>query len=394
VAVGYASFLLLGWTVLLVPSLIREVQRTFGQDDAGMGLAYLLNALVYVAGTMSAGLLAGRVPRRLLLAAGPGLVLAGLLTVAAAGTWAVFLAGFLLLGLGAGIIDAGVNALFMDLFAGRAANLNRLHLFFALGALAVPLAVGLSVGGGAPWQAVVLGTAAVALPITLLMATRRLPPAHPARTADEGSAGDGGGPGRVPSAARPRRTPPLPLVLLAVAIGCYVAMELGISSWLVRYLDDAPLELAALALSLFWAALALGRLVSSFIVDRMGAVRFATTWAAVCGVAILAAVGAPSVPLAVAAFAVAGFAAGPVYPMIMAIGGTLYPGRASTVSSVLASAAIVGSVVYPPLMGVVSEAAGLWVSMLGAALFAFASAATILVAARLARGRQRAPAVA
>jgi fucose permease len=93
------------------------------------------------------------------------------------------------------------------------------------------------------------------------------------------------------------------------------------------------------------------------------------------------------VPLSILCFAIAGFAAGPVYPMIMAIGGSLYRGRASTVSSVLASAAIVGSILYPPLMGVVSEAAGLWFSMLGAALFAFAAAGCIWVAARLGGAR-------
>ena len=71
VLTGFAAFLLLGWTVLLVPSLIREVQRTFDQSDAGMGFAYFVNAVVYVTGTVSVGVLAGRLPRRLLLAAGP-----------------------------------------------------------------------------------------------------------------------------------------------------------------------------------------------------------------------------------------------------------------------------------------------------------------------------------
>ena len=292
------------------------------------------------------------------------------------------------MGLGAGIIDAGVNALFMDLYAGRAAMLNRLHLFFALGALTVPLVVGLSVGWGAPWQAVAIASAVAAAPLAVLLGTRRLPPTHPRVERRRP-------PPRRRADARPgdRRRVPLPLVVLAIAIGCYVAMELGVSSWLVRYLDEAPLEVATLALSLFWASLALGRLVSSFIVDRMGAVAFATTWSAACGVAILAAINVPSVPLAVLCFAIAGFAAGPVYPMIMAIGGSLYPGRASMVSSVLASAAVVGSIVYPPLMGVVSEAAGLWVSMLGAALFAFAAAGCIWAAARLGRARDAREAV-
>jgi len=387
VLTGFAAFFLLGWTVLLVPSLIREVQRTFHQSDGGMGFAYFVNAVVYVTGTMSVGILAGRLPRRLLLAAGPGFIVVGLLLIATAGTWPLFVVGFLVMGLGAGIIDAGVNALFMDLYAGRAAMLNRLHLFFALGALSVPLAVGLSVGWGAPWQAIVIASAAVAAPLAVLLGTRRLPPTHPHVEAG------GVVPDRSGGEPAGRRRVPLPLLVLAIAIGCYVATELGVSSWLVRYLDETPLEVATLALSLFWAALALGRLVSSFIVDRMGAVAFATTWSAACGVAILAAISVPSVPLSILFFAVAGFAAGPVYPMIMAIGGSLYPGRASMVSSVLASAAIVGSIVYPPLMGLVSEAAGLWFAMLGAALFAFAAAGCIWAAARLGRARDAVEAV-
>jgi fucose permease len=62
------------------------------------------------------------------------------------------------------------------------------------------------------------------------------------------------------------------------------------------------------------------------------------------------------------------------------------------VSSVLTSAGIAGSVVYPPLMGVVSEAAGLWVGIAGAGLFAMASGALIYLASRAASGREAVPA--
>ncbi len=396
VLVGYASFLLLGWTSLLVPSLIRDVQATYGQSDAGMGLAYLLNSLLYVTGTLSVGVISGRVARRALLGAGPGLVVVGLVTVAAAPAWPVFLLGFVVTGLGLGVIDAGSNALFIDLYAGRAAMLNRLHLFFAVGALAAPLAVGLMVSTGFPWQAAPLATAAAAAPIALVFATRRLPASHPQEVASAEVASADGEPGSAASAPSPtstRRIVPVPLLLLSFAIACYVAAELGISSWLVRYLEDAPIAVATLALSLFWGALGLSRLVSSFIADRMGAVAFATTWSFICGAAILAAlVAAPILPLAIACFAVAGFAAGPVFPSIMAIGGALHPGRASMVSSVLTSAGIAGSVVYPPLMGLISEAVGLWVGIGGAGLFAIAAGVLIYVASRVGRGREAVPA--
>ncbi len=378
------AFLLLGWSVLLIPSSIREVEATFGQSDAGMGLAYLLNNLLYITGTLSVGWVAGRLLRAPVLGAGPGLIALGLAIVALAPAWLVFLAGFLVLGLGGGLIDSGVNALVMDLYEGRAAGaLNRLHLFFALGALASPLAMGTAISNGVAWQAVVGGTAVVAAPVAVALATRRMPPVHavhpvsddaPAIPADT-----------TPPGGNRLRLLPLPLIALAIAIATYVAAEIGVSSWLVRYLAEAPVAQATLALSLFWAGLALGRFVSSLIADRVGSVRYARVWTTAAGIAIIGSLLAPTIPIAIACFAIAGFAAGPTYPMIVAIGGALYPGRSSMVSGVLVSAAMVGSIVYPPLMGVLSGAVGLRVGMFGAALALLVSAGSILAAARLAR---------
>ncbi len=382
---GLVSFFLLGWSALLVPSAIREVEGAFGQTDAGMGLAYLVNNLLYITGTLSVGWLAGRLLRAPVLGAGPGLIAMGLGIVAVAPSWPVFLAGFLVLGLGCGLIDSGVNALFMDLYEARNAGaLNRLHMFFALGALASPLAMGAVISSGAGWQTLIAATAVVAVPIALALATRRVPPVHPA--VDDDPAARATGDASVTAAPPAWRTRlPLPLVALAIAIAMYVAAEIGVSNWLVRFLDAAPVAQATLALSLFWAGIALGRFVSSFIADRVGAVRYAVAWTTAGGVAIVASLLAPSIPIAIACFAIAGFAAGPTFPMIVAIGGQLFPGRASLVSSVLVSAAMVGSIVYPPLMGVLSTTVGLRVGMLGAGLAMLISAGSIVLAANLAR---------
>ena len=76
--------------------------------------------------------------------------------------------------------------------------------------------------------------------------------------------------------ATPDRRPLLagPLLLLGLAIAAYVAAEVGVSNWLVRFLEPAPLTTATLALSLYWAGIAIGRLVSSVIADRFDHLRF------------------------------------------------------------------------------------------------------------------------
>ena len=89
----------------------------------------------------------------------------------------------------------------------------------------------------------------------------------------------------------------------------------------------------------------------------------------------MAAVLVPSLPASIVLFGVVGFAFGPVYPLIMAVGGDRYPTRSAAVSGFLSGSAVIGAIVYPPLMGFVSVGAGLGVAMIGAALLAFACAA-------------------
>ena len=188
---------------------------------------------------------------------------------------------------------------------------------------------------------------------------------------------------------------PLPLIALAVAIACYVASEVGVSNWLVRFLESASIGLATSALALFWGCLALGRIVTAALGDRFDHARFAATAALVAGIALVAAVLVPSLPASIVLFGVVGFAFGPVYPLIMAVGGDRYPTRSAAVSGFLSGSAVIGAIVYPPLMGFVSVEAGLGVAMIGAAILAFACAAVLFaVAARPASTTDAGPSVA
>jgi fucose permease len=187
------------------------------------------------------------------------------------------------------------------------------------------------------------------------------------------------------------RRVPLPLVLLALAIACYVASENGVSSWLVRFLGNAPAGVATVALSLFWAGLTGGRIVASRFAGRFAPIAVATVCGLAAGGAIVAAVVVPWVGASIALFGVAGIACGPVYPMIMATAGGLYPARSNAVSGILTAAAVAGSVVYPPFMGFISNGVGLGVGMAGAGLIACACAMA-LVAARALAHRSGTPA--
>jgi fucose permease len=394
VVASYASFILIGWTGLFVPSLLRVIKADFDQTDAGFGFLYLVSALFFSVGALSAGLLAERLGRRLLLSLAALFIALGLATAAVAPTWPILLLGIALAGIGSGAIDAGVNSVVMDLSVlGKGSALNRLHLFYSVGALGAPLVIGQLVGLGVDWRLIAVASAAAGLALVLPMrAVGSVPPRRHA-AADASSApaaapaADGTG---APAGRAPVPDLRLPLAILGLAITAYVATELGVSSWLVGFLADEPMSIATLSLSLFWVGHASGRLAAVRVADRFDPVRFTTACAVASALALLVAVHGPAGAPRIAAFALTGFALGPIWPMVMTVGGMLFPHRASTVSGLLTASAVVGSVVYPPLMGLVSGLAGLGAGMTGAAILALVSGGAVVAAGRLAARRRSA----
>ena len=352
-----ASFLVIGWTGLLVPSLIRSIEADFSQTDAALGIFFFINAVAYATGSMVGGLLIERFGRRLVLTVAAILIAFGLVALANVPSWTLFLAAAIPLGAGSGAVDGGTNGLVLDLYpTSRGRALNLLHLFFSVGALMAPLVVGRLVESGLAWQFVIIGTGLAAVPMAVAYAGVSMPSGRHTH-ADETTG----------SGAAARIGLAWPLLALGIAIACYVGSSLGVSDWLVRFLDTASVGLATAALSLFWASLTLGRLASAMWSDRFDHARFAAVAALLAAVALVGATQVSSLPTSIVLFGVAGFAFGPVYPLIMAVGGDRYPGRSAAVSGFLSGFAVVGAIFYPPVMGFISVGIGLAVAMLGAA---------------------------
>ena len=377
---GCLTLLTIGWTGLLVPSAIRSIEATFAQNDAGIGLIYLLYSGAYAAGSFGGGPLTERIGRRRVLVAAATLHGLGIASFGLAPTWGLFVASALLAGLGGGGLDGGSNGLYLDLFrTGRGRAMNLLHLFFSIGALSAPLVVGALIEGGVAWQSVFVGSALAPLALAAWFAVAAMPSGRATPSSKSGADG----------AARSRPMPSglgLPIALLAVAMATYVASEVGVSSWLVRFLEPAPLSTATLGLSLFWGGLALGRLVSSAIADRFDHVHFTTACAVLLSVALIGAIVVPSLPVSIALFALCGAASGPIFPMVQAIGGERYVDRSAAVSSLLTGFGVVGGTLYPALMGLLSVTVGLTVAMFGNVVLGFACAGSLYAFGRV-RGR-------
>jgi len=360
--VAGAAYALVGWRGLLVPSLILLVEPAFGQTDAGMGAYFLATALAYATGSLVGGRLIRVLGARLILPSAALLMAAGLLAQGFTGTWPVFALAGIVVSAGASTADVGINALVLDLFPhARGRALNLLHVAYGVGALCAPLLVAFLVGAGVPWSLVLTGTGvAVLIAAAALAATV---PADPVKIETARDRGDG--------VTGTRRLPRF-LLVMAVAVGCYVAAEAGVSDWLVRYLHTLPFTLASTALTLFWGGIAAGRLVFARIGNRLEPQVTASVLAMAGAVLLAVAVLVPVSSVSPILFGAVGLAFGPIFPLIVAAAGGRMPGRSATVTGTLIFAAVVGAVIYPPAVGFMSVTVGLQVAMAGAAILAFA----------------------
>jgi fucose permease len=371
--VAGGAYALIGWRGLLVPSLILLVEPAFGQTDAGMGAYFLATALSYAAGSLFGGRLIRVLGARVILPSATLLMAAGLLAQGFTGTWLVFALAGIVVSLGASTADVGINALVLDRFPhARGRALNLLHVAYSVGALSAPLLIAFVIGAGVPWPWVMTGTGVMLAVATAALAATV--PAEPVRIEPSRDRDDG---------VRGTRRLPRFLLVMAVAVGCYVAAEAGVSDWLVRYLETLPFTLASTALTLFWCGIAAGRLVFARIGNRLEPLATASMLG-LAGAGLLAvAVLVPVSPVSPLLFGAVGLAFGPIFPLIVAAAGARMPGRSSTVTGTLIFAAVVGAVIYPPAVGLMSVTVGLQVAMGGAAALAFACGVAAWMARRV-----------
>jgi fucose permease len=325
-----------------------SLRTSLGLPESGLGLILICMAT----GTFCAGLVSGRLlqaqgPRRTLTSA--GLVAACALSVIAISPITVVLCvGAMLLGLGLGTIDSGVNAAAALSFDAR--RINWMHGCYAVGSMVGPVAMtGIIVQSGLSWR-----FGYICLSVTLASASvlfaRRAGSAIITNHPDDG----GGG---VWNAARH------PLVQLQIVLFfVYTGVEIMLGQWSYTILTESrgvPYGVAGLCTGAYWGSIAVGRFALGMAVNWFGADRLLrySTFAIVMGALVFAF--APGLWGALGLI-VSGLALAPVFPTLMARAPErLGPSVALHAIGFKVSAAMLGGAVFPAIGGILADAAGL-----------------------------------
>lgn len=334
------------------------MRERLGLDLAGQGDVFLLLFAGIFCATALVGPLVDRIGSKWVLATSSLLVGVALLVFLAARSFAGAATGAFLLGLGGGGLNTTANVLVSDLFdESRAARLNVLGTFFGVGALCIPLAA----AALAAWLSIAQLLAAastLALLTAMAYAALRFPPPKES----EGFAWS--------EAARVVRYPGV--LLFGVLLLFQSGSEAAVGGWTSTYVGSLgwSSRVATWVLAGYWAGLMIGRLVSARLPAQWSKplVLLASGAGSVAGCGLL--LTASSIASVAAGVALLGLSYANVFPVTLAMVGDRYSRFTGTVFGLLFSIALVGGMVFPWVVGQVSQRldvrAGMLVPLVGA----------------------------
>jgi fucose permease len=374
VPLAFVAFVSLGLPDGILGVAWPSMRRSFALPVEQLGAILLATTSGYLASSFSAGAILART------GVGRLLVASGLFVAASAAVWATtpvwlpVLLGAVLAGLGAGAIDAAVNAFAARHFSPRV--VTWLHACWGLGAMSGPLLMTAALASGLGWRVgyVALAAALVALSFGFALTL---------------------GLWDAPVAASAHVTPPTPSSLRGalaeprvrrnvIAFFVYAGIEASAGQWAYTLLTEgrgvAPAT-AGVAASCYWGSIFAGRLAFGALAPHVAPATLLRVSMAVAPVAALLVTVSRSAPVAFVGLFALGLVLAPIFPLLI----SETPGRVGERHAAHAigfqiSAATLGAGTLPAVVGVAMSRAGL--EALGPALLGLSLLLALLHARR------------
>ena len=337
-----------GIVLTVLGAVLPSIMTRFGIGKAEAGSLFLLMSLGILASSLVFGPLVDRYGYKGILLVSTLLIAAGLEWIAFASSMTSLRFAVLVIGLGGGVINGGTNALVADISSdGRAANLNLLGVFFGVGAMGVPFALGTLTGRFSETALVAAVGALVLIVVGFLAAA-----VFPAPKQPQG----------FPIAAAGKLVRDPLILLMGLMLFLESGMEISVGGWTSTFVSEVlavPARSALVILSLYWAGMMLARLALGYILRKTSPfiVLYACLAIALLGAALLL----TTTSVAVAAIGVftlgVGFAA--MFPTVLGFIGDRYATLSGTAFSVAIAMALVGGMLLPYTAGVLGNNYGM-----------------------------------
>lgn len=324
-----------------------SVRDAFGRAQTDFGLVLLVHGASYFLNGLLGARLNGRFKPHALLIAASLIAAIGMLLVASAPRWWMFLIATALIAAGSAILNTTINTYASQHFSAR--HVNWLHACYSLGAAVGPLAMTAVMTRQVSWQwgYVLIAMVPIAMAAAFVLTAGRwqYSPPEPQQ-----------------GAAKPKAQVSPLLLRQAFLFFCYSGLELTLGRWCYTVLTEwknVAVPTAGLTASCFFGSIFAGRLLLGAALDRVGATRMvrigsigavAGTSSFALGHGLVAAVG----------LVLIGFALAPIFPTLVAQSASRFPrSELARVIAICVACAILGSATVPYLAGAATRMFGL-----------------------------------
>lgn len=340
-----AGMLLFGISLITLGSVATNLKAKYGLDDLAAGTLFSILPLGILTGSLLFGPVCDRYGyKRLLMLACLGMF-AGFQGIAYAGSLTILKICIYIFGVGGGVINGATNAVVSDISTeNKGANLSLLGVFFGIGALGMPLLLGLLSKVFQPLQ-VVAFVGWLTLATGLFYAFIAFPPGKPQGAAVAGWR----------SLFKPL------LLLISFFLFFQSSLEAIINNWTTTYLAHRGVmsESSALyALSLHVAGMVVMRLLTGSVLRSVSHIRI--LWVClvmlVAGIVLMQIGDSQGVIIAGLILSGAGLAGG--FPIMLGFVGERFAALSGTAFSFVFTIALVGNMLINYGMGLIAHRYG------------------------------------
>lgn len=347
--VAFSAFVVIGAVEAAFGVLVPSLLETFALSTGSVTLLLTSQISGYLLAALLNGVVNSRLGLERMLLVAFTLLASALLLYALTPRWDLMVAGGVALGMGIGLIDAGLNTAVAQHESGTSV-IGPLHGFYGLGAFAGPAIATTVLAFGSGWR-LVYALLAGLVGLLLLWIWRHRRSCLRQRPSTPAS-----GDWRILGQALRRPAVVLSGLVLLSAVG----IEASIGTWAfsVEHLGRSQLAVAAgIGVSLYWLGLTVGRFCFGGLVERLGLIRLIT-----CSLALLLAaqIGWSHGVAPLVALPLAGFALAAIFPAtILMIPRRLPVPLVPAAVGFATSAASAGAVVVPTSLGWIAADMGL-----------------------------------
>ena len=343
-----SGMFLFGVTLITLGSVAPALQEKFQLDGLASGTLFSLLPFGIVIGSLVFGPVADRYGYKAILILSSMLIFSGLLGIAYASSFSVLKISVFIFGFGGGAINGSTNALVSDISGeNRSANLSLLGVFFALGALGMPLLLG-ALQKIAGTELILTATAVFTLVCAGLFAFVQFP--LPKQR-------DGVSLNTMLSLPTQRA-----MWLIALFLSCQSGLEGIMNNWTTLYLTEDPaiqMRSALFALSLYVGGMAVMRLVLGWLLRQLATYIIMLLSMGLLFVGNVILVTASTYEVATAGLILIGVGLAAGFPVMLGLAGTKYAAISGTAFSLIISIALLGNMLINYATGVIVDAYGI-----------------------------------